>query len=493
MTLSFNHRLLLKAAGLSLFVLLLPAAAFAATQGALPLPDMTTHWAGILSVVIFIAAYSLVIGEEVLHMRKSKPVIVAAGLIWVLVAIAFIQAGDVDSANIAIRHDLLEFVELFLFLLAAMTFINTMEERGVFDVLRVWLVTQGYSLRKIFWITGALAFVISPIADNLTTAMLMAAVAVAVGGSNTKFIAVACVNIVVAANAGGAFSPFGDITTLMVWQKGIVQFQQFFALFIPSVVNWLVTAVILSFAVGKDQPEAVTDHAELQHGAWVVVGLFILTIAMAVTMHNFLHLPPVVGMMTGLGFLKLFGYYLQRRDMHLAGEHRLTTVEPSPLGVAAVHESDPAQKRQVFDIFQNLQRAEWDTLMFFYGVIMCVGGLGAFGYLAVGSELMYEGLGPTTANIFVGFASAIVDNIPVMFAVLEMNPEMSLGQWLLVTLTAGVGGSMLSIGSAAGVAVMGTARGKYTFFGHLKWSWAILLGYLASIGTHFLVNGSLFT
>jgi Na+/H+ antiporter NhaD/arsenite permease-like protein len=493
MTLSFNHRHLLKAAGLSLFVLLLPAAAFAATQGAMEFVDLTGHWAGILSLVIFVAAYSLVIGEEVIHMRKSKPVIVAAGLIWVLVAIAFIQAGDVERAHTEIRGDLLEFVELFLFLLAAMTFINTMEERGVFDVLRVWLVTQGFSLRKIFWITGALAFLMSPVADNLTTALLMAAVAVAVGGSNRKFIGIACINIVVAANAGGAFSPFGDITTLMVWQKGIVQFQQFFALFIPSVVNWVVTASILSFAVGNDQPEPVTEKADLQHGAWVVVGLFILTIAMAVTMHNVLHLPPVLGMMTGLGFLKMFGYYLKRRDVKIARGLEIAMVEDSALGVAARHEGARSANKANFDIFNNLQRAEWDTLMFFYGVIMCVGGLGAFGYLAVGSEWMYEGLGPTTANIFVGFASAIVDNIPVMFAVLEMNPEMSLGQWLLVTLTAGVGGSMLSIGSAAGVAVMGTARGKYTFFGHLKWSWAILLGYLASIGTHFLVNGSLFT
>ena len=241
-------------------------------------------------------------------------------------------------------------------------------------------------------------------------------------------------------------------------------------------MNWLVTASILSCAVGKDQPEPVTDKADLQHGAWVVVGLFILTIAMAVTMHNVLHLPPVVGMMTGLGFLKLFGYYLQRRDVRIARGHELKKVESTPLGVEAVHESETDGDRQVFDIFHNLQRAEWDTLMFFYGVIMCVGGLGAFGYLAVGSELMYEGMGPTTANIIVGFASAIVDNIPVMFAVLEMNPDMSLGQWLLVTLTAGVGGSMLSIGSAAGVAVMGTARGIYTFFGHLKWTWAIMLG-----------------
>jgi Na+/H+ antiporter NhaD/arsenite permease-like protein len=321
----------------------------------------------------------------------------------------------------------------------------------------------------------------------------MAAVAVAVGGSNKKFIGIACINIVVAANAGGAFSPFGDITTLMVWQKGMVQFQQFFALFLPSVVNWVVTAAILSFAVGNEQPEPITDKAELQHGAWVVVGLFIVTIAMAVSMHNVLHLPPVVGMMTGLGFLKMFGYYLQRRDVAIARGRERANVEATPLGVVAVHEGKPESNQKIFDIFHSLQRAEWDTLMFFYGVIMCVGGLGAFGYLAVGSELMYEGMGATTANIIVGFASAIVDNIPVMFAVLEMNPDMSLGQWLLVTLTAGVGGSMLSIGSAAGVAVMGTARGIYTFFGHLKWSWAILLGYIASVWVHFLVNGAKFT
>ena len=105
---------------------------------------------------------------------------------------------------------------------------------------------------------------------------------------------------------------------------------------------------------------------------------------------------------------------------------------------------------------------------------------------------MYTDLGPTTANIIVGVASAIVDNIPVMFAVLAMNPDMSHGQWLLVTLTAGVGGSMLSIGSAAGVAVMGQARGVYTFFAHLKWSWAIALGYAASIWVHFQINGAAF-
>ena len=464
--------------------------AASSTPGAVT--DMTGSGLGILALVIFFAAYALIIGEEAIHLRKSKPVMVAAGFIWLLVAIAFIQQGDPLSAGVEFKHDLLEFAELFLFLLAAMTYINTMEERGVFDILRDWLVVKGFSFRKIFWLTGLVAFCLSPIADNLTTALLMATVVISVGGSNTKFIAIACINIVVAANAGGAFSPFGDITTLMVWQKQIISFTGFFALFVPSVVNWLVVAIILNFAVPKVNPEPLEGRARLKHGAWVVVGLFLVTISMAVTGHNVLHLPPVAGMMTGLGFLKLFGYYLARRDERLSYMAKTMMTDTAlTLDSKSAEESMPI--RPTYDIYRNLQRAEWDSLMFFYGIIMCVGGLSSFGYLAVGSEFIYGGLGPTTANVLVGIASAIVDNIPVMFAVLEMNPDMSHGQWLLVTLTAGVGGSMLSIGSAAGVAVMGQARGIYTFFSHLKWAWAIVLGYAASIVTHMWLNASAFT
>ena len=453
--------------------------------------DLTGTWMGILALVIFIIAYMLIISEETIRLRKSKPIMVAAGFIWLLVGIAFIQQGDTLGAGVAFKHDLLEFAELFLFLLAAMTYINTLEERGVFDILRDWLVMKGFSFRKIFWLTGLVAFCLSPIADNLTTALLMATVVISVGGGNTKFIAIACINIVIAANAGGVFSPFGDITTLMVWQKGIIDFTGFFALFVPAVVNWLVVASILSFAVPNVQPKPLEGRAELKHGALVVVILFLCTITMAVAGHNLLKLPPVAGMMTGLGFLKLFGYYLQRRDerhAYLAETMLMSTA----LAIDSKAKEEPMPTEPTYDIYRNLQRAEWDSLMFFYGIIMCVGGLGAFGYLAVGSELLYGGLGPTTANILVGMASAIVDNIPVMFAVLEMSPEMNHGQWLLVTLTTGVGGSLLSIGSAAGVAVMGQARGIYTFFAHLKWIWAIALGYFASIAVHMWLNAEAF-
>ena len=464
----------------SLMILVLasshPAMA-ASAPAAAPAPDLTGSWYGIAALIVFIVAYLFVISEELLHLRKSKPVMVAAGIIWIFVALGLAHAGDTTTASRVLNHNLLEYAQLFLFLLAAMTYINALQERDVFNVLRAWMVSRGLSLRAVYWVTGVLAFFISPVADNLTTTLIMAAVVIAVGADNRQFVVLSCVSIVVAANAGGAFSPFGDITTLMVWQAGIVQFQDFFALFVPSAVNWLVPAAIMSMFLPQGHPEAIRTTVTIRQGGIVIMVLFLCTIALAVSMHNFLHLPPVLGMMTGLGVLKLYGYWIKMSEVPGLEEEGLELT-------SAVTERKP------FDIFHQMERAEWDTLMFFYGVILCVGGLGALGYLALVSESLYVGLGATWANVIVGILSAIVDNIPVMFAVLTMLPEMSHEQWLLVTLTAGVGGSLLSIGSAAGVALMGQARGVYTFFAHLKWSWAIALGYAASIYTHILINGT---
>ena len=278
--------------------------------------DLTTSWVGYLSLAIFVIAYGFVMAEEYTHMRKSKPVLLAAGIIWGIIGWVYASHGFTDAAEVAVRHNILEYAELFLFLLVAMTYINAMEERMVFETLRVKIVSAGLSFRKIFWLTGVLAFFISPVADNLTTALLMCAVVMAIGKDNVKFVGLACINIVVAANAGGAFSPFGDITTLMVWQKGIVSFGTFFNLFLPSVVNWLIPAVIMSFAVPKINPPACDDDVKLKRGALVVIGLFLATIATAVCFHNFLHLPPMMGMMTGLAYLKIYGFYLKKTHRH---------------------------------------------------------------------------------------------------------------------------------------------------------------------------------
>lgn len=437
--------------------------------------DLTAHWVGVAAIALFVAAYSLVITEEFTHLRKSKPVMLAAGIIWALIAYQYAGTENPDAVAEAVHEYLTEFAQLFLFLLAAMTYVNAMSERNVFLALRYWLARRAFTYRTLFWITGLLSFFLSPVIDNLTTALVMCAVVMAVGQGNPRFIGIACVNIVVAANAGGAFSPFGDITTLMVWQRGIIGFETFFVLFIPSVVNFLIPAAIMSQAVSKNLPPQIDmdDTIMLKRGAKRIILLFVCTIATAVSFHNFLHLPPFLGMMTGLAALKFFGYFLRRTFGATAFDRKQ---------YGEIGDTSP------FDSFREVSRVEWDTLLFFFGVIMCVGGLGFVGYLEHTSAYLYGQLGPTIANILVGVMSALVDNIPVMVAVLEMEPQMSLQQWLLVTLTAGVGGSLLSIGSAAGIALMGQARGHYTFFTHLRWTPAIGLGYGLSIWLHMTIN-----
>lgn len=451
---------------LPLFIISMPALASVSS-------DLVMHNAPIIGtfiIVFFVLAYIFVLLEEKINLRKSKPVTVAAGAIWILVVFAYTQVGRQEEAIVLLRHSLLEYAELMLFLLAAMTYVNAMDDRGMFNALRVKLINTSLSLRSLFWACGGIAFILSPIADNLTTALILGAVCLAVGKGHPKFITLGMINIVVAANAGGAFSPFGDITTLMVWQKGFVDFFSFFTLFIPSLISWVIPAYIMSLVIPKTVPRATKKIARIKYGGKTISLMFLMTIALTVTLHQQLHIPPFIGMMTGLGCLKIFGFFVRRYELR----HR-------PVLLAEDQEKP-------FDIFVSLKNIEWDTLIFFYGIMMCIGGLGAMGYMTSWSGMLYDNLGNTPTHILVGFLSAILGNIPVMFAFLSMEHTHPIGQWLLMTLTAGIGGSLLSIGSAAGVALMGQAQGTYTFFSHLKWSWAIMLGYAAGVGAHLIIN-----
>jgi Na+/H+ antiporter NhaD/arsenite permease-like protein len=445
--------------------------------------DLTSTFAGQLAVAVFCLAYVLVVLEEKIHLRKSKPVVLAAGSVWLMVALAYgshAEAAGLPPGHLEERvlHHVGEYGALFLFLMVAMTYISAIAAHNVFLKLNAILVSKGYGLRAVFWATGVLAFVISPIADNLTTALLMGTVAIAVGRGDKAFVGLACTNIVVAANAGGAFSPFGDITTLMVWQAGKVHTEQFFMLLPPSLVNWLVPAVVMHFFVPDRKPQALQQEAELKEGWLVVILLFLATIATAVSFHIAFHLPPFLGMTTGLGYYFVYGWIKTNRHRKRGVGHPL-------------------------DVFDNVAEVEWDTMLFFFGVIMCVGALQELGYLAMVGTALYDptqGVGAFWANVGVGVLSAIIDNVPVMFAVLAMDPPMDPSgalhtaaadyQWLLVTLTAGVGGSLLSVGSAAGVALMGTARGAYTFGRHLLFLPVIALGYAAAIWVHWLLCGT---
>lgn len=459
-----------------------PALAYAADGVPAHLQQTGTPY-GWIALAIFVLGYAFVVLEERLQLRKSKPMMLAAALIWILIG-WHAHAVPAQSALVAgaFEHIFLEFAELFFFLIVAMTYVGALTERGVFDALRGWLVGRGFGYRALFWITGVLSFFLSPILDNLTTALIMGSVLLAVGAGNARFIAIGCVNLVVAANAGGAWSAFGDITTLMVWQAHKAEFFEFFRIFVPSLANWLVPAVFMHFALPRGRPTVATTATRIRYGGALTCGLFALTIGITIAGKQWLKLPPVFGMMAGLALLQLQAWFIGRQE---------SAYQESTFSGHAAPETGSLARRG-YNIFDILERVEWDTLLFFYGVLVAVGGLATLGYLELASTQLYGQLGPTWANVILGALSALVDNIPIMYAVLQMSPAMDHGQWLLVTLTTGVGGSLLSVGSAAGVALMGAARGQYTFTSHLRWTWAIALGYVASVLVHLAVNAAHF-
>jgi len=416
--------------------------------------NLATTWVGWLSLGVFIVAYYFIATEERYEVNKAKPALFAGTFMFMLIGIYFaINGMDPDPMHDELEHLILEIAEIFFFLLVAMTLIETLIERGVFDLMKYKLVSKGYTYKKLFWLTGILAFFISPVADNLTTALILSTVLFTIDKKNTDFLVPGAINIVVAANAGGAWSPFGDITTLMAWTANKGEFVDFLYLFPTSVIGWGVTAFLLSLKVPQGEPHfdaSTEEKPTLKDGGMGVVYLGIGTIVIAVLGHQFFHFPAMWGMMFGLALLKLYSISLKKTGQ----EH--------------------------FNIYHNMLKVEKDTLLFFYSILSAVGALHFLGFLEYIHHL-YNLVGATTANIGVGFISAIVDNVPVMSAILKSSPEMGVDQWMLVTLTAGIGGSLISFGSAAGVGVMGRLRGIYTFGSHMKHAWTILVGYIISL------------
>ncbi len=414
----------------------------------------TDTWIGVASLFIFIIGYYFIAAEEVYHINKAKPALFIGTFMFMLIGFYFASNGlDTAPLHTEVKHLILEIAEIFFFLFVAMTFIETLIDRGVFERLKFNLVSKGYTYKKLFWLTGLLAFFISPIADNMTTALILSTVLLTIDPKNKAFLVPGAINIVVAANAGGAWSPFGDITTLMSWQAQKAEFVDFLYLFPPSIIGWGITAFLLSMKVPDGEPPfdpSTEKKPVIKKGGMMTVYLGVFTIFSAVMGHQYFGLPPAWGMMFGLSLLKLYSYSVKR-----SGE-------------------------KSFDIYASMRLVENDTLLFFFGILAAVGALHFLGYLDYIVKL-YDIIGSTAGNIGVGFISAIVDNVPVMSAILKANPPMGIDQWLLVTLTAGIGGSLISFGSAAGVGVMGRMRGIYTFGAHMQFAWTILVGYIVSM------------
>ena len=438
------------------------ALAFGSGDAAGEALNLTTTWVGIACLIIFVVGYFFIATEENFHMDKAKPAIFIGTFMFLLIGFYMLANGlDVHLLQNEVNHLILEISQIVFFLMVAMTYIEALIERDVFNALKYNLVSKGYTYKRLFWLTGVLAFFISPVADNLTTALILSTVLLTIDKNNVNFLVAGAINIVVAANAGGAWSPFGDITTLMAWAAGKAPFIDFFALFPASFIGWLVTAFLLARVVPEGSPHfdpATEPKVSIKKGGKVVIGLGAFTIFSAVMMHQLFHLPAMWGMMFGFSLLSLYTYIYKKTNKNEEPMH----------------------------VFHYMSKIENNTLFFFFGILAAVGALHFVGFLNYAVSL-YDKFGATAVNIGVGFLSAIVDNVPVMSAVLKANPMMgadageNLSQWLLVTLTAGIGGSMISFGSAAGVGVMGKLKGIYTFGAHMRLAWTVVVGYVVSV------------
>jgi len=461
-----------------------PTLAYAEATMVEPL-DLKQHFVGYFAIAITVLAYILAMTEDLHQLSKAKPMVLGSALIWFAIFIYYsYTTGSAKNVAVVFQSNLMSYAELFLFITVSMTFLNSMTERGIFDALRIVLGNKQYSYRQLFWITGALAFLLSTVISSLTVGLLMGYIILKIGKNQPNFVGLAGLNAVVAANAGGTMSPLGGISTFFVWQQNALHFTEFFTLTLPCLVNFIVPAAIMHFSVTKEKPAFSQETPEIKRGSKRIIGIFIFTFTITILSNIFLDMPAIAGMIFGLSILQFFAYFLTK------------TEKLSHFLVPHTHETIDANKG--FDVFKCIAGVDWDTLLFFYGAMMIVGALSYLGYLDAMAHYLFTQISPTIANVLIGLSSACIDNGTLMFAVLNMHPDFPNGQWLLLTLTLGVGGSLLAIGSAPGLHVLGLMKGSmkegegYTFTLHLRWMPAILLGFIASICTLYLINGGKF-
>jgi len=409
---------------LTLFVVW-PSLGFAEEAAAATPVDLQHHFVGYFAIAITVIAYAVAMTEDLHQLSKAKPMVLGSAIIWFAIFIYYAYTyGTAKNVAPVFQSNLTAYAELFLFITVSMTFLNSMTERGIFDALRIVLENRRYSYRQLFWITGVLAFLLSLVISSLTVGLLMGYIILQIGKGQPKFVGLAGLNAVVAANAGGTISPLGGISTFFVWQQNMLHFTEFFALTIPCVVNFVVPAAIMHFSVTNECPvfsnanpvSCIQTHV-LKRGSKRVILIFILTVSITVLSNVFLDMPSISGMMLGLAMLQFLAYYLTKSEKI---SHFITNRETQKY----------IDSQKGFDVFKCIAGVDWDTLLFFYGAMMIVGALSFLGYLDAMASYLFMEISPTLANIVIGLTSSSIDNGTLMFAVLNMRPPFPIGQWL---------------------------------------------------------------
>lgn len=417
-----------------------------------------------IMVVIFVLGYVCIALEHPLKLDKAAIALLIGVLTWTV----FILFGENDVHNVVslLSENLAETAQTLFFLFAAMTIVEIIDCHNGFKVITDKI--RATNKVKLMWLIGFLTFFMSAVLDNLTTTIvLLSLLRKLIGDKETRWTFASIV--VLAANAGGAWSPIGDVTTIMLWIGGQISALNIIkGIFIPSLVSLVVPLVVLSFTMKGELARPDSDNAEnalttpVEQKSFLILGVSLLLFVPV--FKTFTHLPPFMGMLFSLGTIWLISHI---QSSHSQGE-----------------------KKERLSVTECLRHVDSSTIFFFLGILTAVGALGAAGQLGQLSEWLRNATG---GNIYlidsvIGVLSSIIDNVPLVAASMGMysiDPTVAEFAvdgtfWSMLAYCAGTGGSILIIGSAAGVAAMGLE--KIDFIWYLKHiSWLALVGYFAGV------------
>jgi Na+/H+ antiporter NhaD/arsenite permease-like protein len=405
----------------------------------------------VLLVALTVIAFFAIVLEDIIHINKAKTTLFLGTLSWILLFM-FPQHG-LNQADIqfAFNENLLEIATLWLFLMAAMTFVAYLNHQGLIESMIYKLLPSSISEKGLLFLIAIFSFVFSSLSDNITATLVSMTLVLSLKMPPLKTVKFA-VLVVFSVNSGGVALITGDVTTLMIFLDDKVAIQDLLWLSIPSFVSVMLLSIMFSLSLQGEVKIAAKNIKEDLIGKRIAA-IFLVTILATIGLNAYAQIPPVLTFLFGLSIMFLVGRIFYRGD-----------------------------KRD--NMLDYLRVIEYDTLLFFLGILLLVGVLKEIGVLDSLVQL-YQYMPIEYANYSMGLLSSLVDNVPLTAAVLKSDIEMSPASWLSLTYGVGVGGSLLVIGSAAGIVAMSKVQ-EINFFSYMRYFFYLLfaytVGYVGSLG-----------
>ncbi|MEO2265799.1 sodium:proton antiporter NhaD [Pseudoalteromonas sp. YIC-656] len=397
-----------------------------------------------LILTLIAVAFVLIVVEDVIHVNKAKTTLFFGTLCWIILFISPLHGHSVDHIKHELNENILEIATLWLFLMAAMTFVAYLNSKGFIQNLVQRVLPSAISERKLMFLIAGFAFLFSSISDNITATLVSLAVVMSLKLDGRKLVKYATL-IIFAVNSGGVSLITGDVTTLMIFLADKVTIGNLLLLVAPAAFSVLILATLLSMKMNGTVTFSLGEKKRIEKTDITIAAIFLSTIVGTLTLSVMYQIPPLLTFLFGLSLMFLTAQFLMRKkDVN----------------------------KKIIDFIREI---EYDTLLFFVGVLLLVGALKEVGVLAQFTHL-YEVLAPNQANYLMGLLSAAVDNVPLTAALLKADIQMDTQNWLAFTYATGVGGSMLVIGSAAGIIAMSKVR-DLTFGSYLRNTFYLLIAY----------------